>query len=359
MPALRLINPAPLAFTGRMRELDELKGLAMVLVIIYHAGGVFGWQNWLHGEVGVDIFLIVSGFTLAQTSREMPWGTFLRRRLLRIFPAYWVALGFFILLARYFFETRFSGGNLVTHVLGVHGVALWDRGAFSAINDSFWFITLILLMYLVFLVQRKHLADPSRVLGTGLLLSAGAFWIYHEAQHHGGVSQLVMRIPAFFIGLVAAQLLTSDRTEFRVSPRLVFGLLAVAYVGWWRGFFWFYAFGGPAVIIAYLLARQSLLKHPDGRFLLGAFALIGVYSYEIFLFHQPLIRDYNRLFWSRALGIDQPNDLQLGLGILAGLAITCAISWALHRATNFIFAANAKPGTSPLRTPVANLPSTP
>jgi peptidoglycan/LPS O-acetylase OafA/YrhL len=359
MPALRLINPTPLAIPGRMRELDELKGLAMVLVIVYHIGGIFGWQNWVHGEVGVDIFLIVSGFTLAHTSRDMPWSEFLRRRLLRIFPAYWVALGFFILLARYFFETRFSTSNLVTHVLGIHGVALWDRGAFSAINDSFWFITLILLMYLIFLPLRKHLADPSRVLGTGLLLSAVSFWIYDEAQHHGGSSQLVMRIPAFFIGLVAAQLFTAEKTEFRVTSRLVLGLLAVAYVGWWRGFFWFYAFGGPAVIIAYLLARQSLLKHPDGRFLLGAFALTGVYSYEIFLFHQPLIRDYNRLFWSRALGIDQPNDFQLGIGIIVGLALTWAISWALHRGTNFLFARKPKPGAAPLRPPAPPLPYSP
>ena len=56
---LKLELPAPV--TGRLAVLDELKGLAIILVILYHAGGVLVWSNDFHGDVGVDIFVILSG----------------------------------------------------------------------------------------------------------------------------------------------------------------------------------------------------------------------------------------------------------------------------------------------------------
>ncbi len=85
----------------------------MLLVILYHTGGIFGWGNWLHGETGVDVFLIVSGFTLARNSRDLPWRDFVKRRLLRIYPAYWLALAFFLLLNRYYFSAHYSTANIV------------------------------------------------------------------------------------------------------------------------------------------------------------------------------------------------------------------------------------------------------
>jgi peptidoglycan/LPS O-acetylase OafA/YrhL len=337
MTALRLKNPAPLPPGGRLPAVDELKGVAMLLVILYHCGGIFGWPNWLHGEVGVDVFLIVSGFTLARGSATLPWRDFLRRRLLRVFPAYWVALAAFAGLGAHFFNSTYSFGNIAVHALGLHGFALTQPGYFSAINDSFWFISLILLMYLVFLGLRRHLADLARVIGTGLLLSAATCWIYLEVHHTGGLNQLATRVPAFFLGLVGAQLLGASESELRPSPLLAAGLLAVTYLGWIHGVILFYAFVGPAVVLVFLAARSSLLKHPDGRFALGVLGTIGIYSYEIFLFHQPLIRDYNRLFWSRAFDIAEPTPLQLALGVAGGLAVTFAVSWGVHTVNERLF----------------------
>lgn len=44
----------------------------------------FGW--------GVRLFFVISGFVIAQSIERMPVGEFARRRLLRIYPAYWVAV---------------------------------------------------------------------------------------------------------------------------------------------------------------------------------------------------------------------------------------------------------------------------
>ena len=72
--------------------LDELKGVAILLVVLYHAGGVLVWNNYLHGDLGVDIFVILSGLGLAMSSRYGGAREFLTRRLWRIMPAYWIAL---------------------------------------------------------------------------------------------------------------------------------------------------------------------------------------------------------------------------------------------------------------------------
>ena len=56
-------------------------------MVIYHAGGVLVWQNLLHGDLGVDIFVILSGVGLALSQRSEPPVAFMRRRLIRIMPA--------------------------------------------------------------------------------------------------------------------------------------------------------------------------------------------------------------------------------------------------------------------------------
>src|ERR1017187_9946904 len=67
MTALEL--KVPKAARGRIDAIDELKGVAILLIILYHAGGVLVWQNTLHGDIGVDLFVVISGVGLALRSR--------------------------------------------------------------------------------------------------------------------------------------------------------------------------------------------------------------------------------------------------------------------------------------------------
>ena len=48
---MEILNPSPIHKGLRLELVDELKGFAMVLVLLYHIGGVLGWENWLHGEI--------------------------------------------------------------------------------------------------------------------------------------------------------------------------------------------------------------------------------------------------------------------------------------------------------------------
>jgi peptidoglycan/LPS O-acetylase OafA/YrhL len=97
---------------GRLPELDGIRGLAILLVLVWHYFSVVrgialgSWQAYLVATLrltwsGVDLFFVLSGFLIggilydARDSRSY-YQTFYGRRIFRIFPLYfaWMALFF-------------------------------------------------------------------------------------------------------------------------------------------------------------------------------------------------------------------------------------------------------------------------
>ena len=69
-------------------DIQGLRAIAVALVLLFHFGGIIKG-----GYLGVDIFFVVSGFVIAQsTIREIhetstfSWRNFLRRRVRRLLP---------------------------------------------------------------------------------------------------------------------------------------------------------------------------------------------------------------------------------------------------------------------------------
>src|SRR3954469_22026159 len=97
-------------FQNRQRQpgLDLLRALAIVVVVIYHAGIMgFPWAGRVHrfGWIGVDLFFVLSGYLIGgqllepvARDRQLNLGQFFARRALRILPAYLVVLSIYALL---------------------------------------------------------------------------------------------------------------------------------------------------------------------------------------------------------------------------------------------------------------------
>jgi peptidoglycan/LPS O-acetylase OafA/YrhL len=79
-----------------------LRGLAILLVVLYHAG-LFGFvlpfEMQRFGWIGVDLFFVLSGYLIggqllkaAARGKQLSVATFYRRRALRILPAYLVVV---------------------------------------------------------------------------------------------------------------------------------------------------------------------------------------------------------------------------------------------------------------------------
>jgi peptidoglycan/LPS O-acetylase OafA/YrhL len=93
----------------RVRAFDGLRAIAALSVLVYHVATTTGHtrSGWaagylVHLDVGVSLFFVLSGFLLYRPiafahlgpGRPPRLGRYLRRRALRILPAYWVALAF-------------------------------------------------------------------------------------------------------------------------------------------------------------------------------------------------------------------------------------------------------------------------
>ena len=306
---------------GRWAGGDALKGFALLLVIIYHAGGVLGYPNVLHGELGVDIFLLLSGLMLTLNSTGLTWREFVARRFFRIYPAYWAAVALFVWGGTVLLRKSYSLSDVLAHLAGVQATV---NGAYASdINDSFWYITAILGLYLVFLLVRRRRADALFLCGCAGLITAIAL------VPAPGFAHLAPRLPSFFVGLIIGQVLREGRLI--LQPGFVFaaGALCAASLGWALGLNYLYVISAVALAAAFLYFDGKLRQSRPGRSVLAPFQWIGIYSYEIYLFHQPLIRDYNVWFF-RELGGYEPSHAELGRGIAVGLVVTLLIAIGVH-----------------------------
>src|SRR5262245_37349739 len=88
-------------------SIQYLRAIAATMVAAYHASLELPAGSALHGllkgQAGVDIFFVISGFLMWQTtSRPVPPSPseFMRKRLRRIVPLYWiVTLAMFVMPA--------------------------------------------------------------------------------------------------------------------------------------------------------------------------------------------------------------------------------------------------------------------
>lgn len=93
-------NPSPAARPAKAHYpvLDGLRGVAAVMVVLYHAFEIHGWDNGAgryayflhHSYLAVDFFFLLSGYVIAYAYDDRAeqmgvWG-FFRRRLIRLHP---------------------------------------------------------------------------------------------------------------------------------------------------------------------------------------------------------------------------------------------------------------------------------
>ena len=116
---------------GYIAELDGLRGIAILLVLVHHFWPTSGvWEQYGHlphlGWIGVDLFFVISGFLiggiLLDTKHEPHYfKNFYIRRALRIFPLYYL----FLIVVFTLVPMTEGGPYRLTDFIQASGSPLW------------------------------------------------------------------------------------------------------------------------------------------------------------------------------------------------------------------------------------------
>src|SRR5882757_9635973 len=158
------MKPATNHGMERVKELDGLRALAILLVVAWHYIGIVGgpesvlWRVFVFGRTGVDLFFVLSGYLitrilLANTGSPSYFATFYGRRSFRILPIY------FVMVAIYLIGRQLGGSAPIlfggplpwwSYVIGLQNVWMaiqqtygpaWLAGTWSlAIEEQFYLI---------------------------------------------------------------------------------------------------------------------------------------------------------------------------------------------------------------------------
>ena len=178
---------APAKPHARLSQLDGLRGLAALVIMLYHASIVYrGHGPFLRGYLYVDLFFLLSGFVLAvSTEKKLNSGIgafeFTWARYKRLFPL--VALGIGVALARAVVIGMAAPLTLLLWVLLDLAMipSLAGTGPFYRYNGPQWtlFWELVANFTHALLLRRV----PTRVLPLVAALFCGL--LIHTARKHG------------------------------------------------------------------------------------------------------------------------------------------------------------------------------
>ncbi len=212
-----------------IHSIQLLRSVAATLVVLFHAqqafaarvsSALFHQEGYLFGfgAVGVHIFFVISGFIMVLTSFQpgRPYDAmkFFKRRLLRIYPIYWLcALVYIGVHALIGIPYRLSGGE----ILGA--LVLWPGDAAQVIGPA-WTLSFEMFFYLCFgLAMMLSLTRGLIVLTTGFV-AAIAFGTL--VADKGPVLHLMTNtlLLEFLAGAAIGWLAQAGRLPLRLGPAL-------------------------------------------------------------------------------------------------------------------------------------------
>lgn len=327
---------------GYLPEIDGLRGLAVLLVVIYHAGVFF-----TGGFVGVDVFFVISGYLITSIllreilASQFSIIAFFERRLRRIFPA--AATMIFAALATGAFcflksDYETLGKSVVAHCF------LWSNVFFKNVAGDYFSASpshALLHTWSLSVEEQFYLVFP-------LFL---ALLLIPNAKRHPMLKWLfaVFIFMNLFVCVLALQNPKNQRamfyfTQSRIWEFLCGSLIAVLPRNWWLRSAWtreatafvglacillpalFYSkgttfpgftavppcFGASAIIWSNLRDPSAWFPEPPtkvGRILAQRPLLAtGLISYSLYLWHWPVLVFFH-YGWNNFNSVDWPARL--------------------------------------------------
>ncbi|MDX6697507.1 MAG: hypothetical protein QOE65_904 [Solirubrobacteraceae bacterium] len=315
---------------------DSLRGLAALAIVLTHVGLASGGNyNELYGpltarlDIGVAMFFVLSGFLLYRPfvaarleGRPAPrLRDYARRRVLRIIPAYWVALTLLTIWP----GLAFTGPRPIYYLLGQSYDLNWSLGGLGQawsldVEAAFYVLLPFYAMALAFLTRRGSRVRTMRIELAVLALLALASIAVRTWVHHTNSHAFLLFTPAgtfywFTLGMGTAVVSSAlaGRERMPAAVRLV---ERRPLVPWVAGAALFavmaYGFGLPRGLVGYPSGPAYLGEHlfyglvsllfvlpavwgdqrgglPRRLLALRPVAWLGLVSYGLFLWHARFV----------------------------------------------------------------------
>lgn len=330
--------------------LDGLRGVAAVMVVIFHLFETFSGGNHLkqiinHGYLAVDFFFVLSGFVIGYAYDDR-WGKmsvrdFFKRRLIRLHPM--ILMGMVVGAIGFYF----SASPVVFPIIGE--VAIWKLllvmligftliplpmsmdirgwGEMHPLNGPAWslffeYIANILYGLFIRKFSKKALSLLVFISGAALIHLAVTSnngdviggWSLDPAQLRIGITRLMY---PFFAGLLLSRICKpgSIRNAFLWTSMLVIIALAMPRIGgskylWMNGLYDSLSIIVLFPLIVYIGASGNI----KGKFSSKICNFLGEISYPLYITHYPLI--YIFTAWSIDNKMSMQNAWPMALVVL-------------------------------------------
>lgn len=311
--------------SGRFEEIDVLRGVAAVAVVVFHYAGhclkVFGDFpfDFRIGARGVELFFLVSGFVIYFTlKRSRSLWDFAFSRFSRLYPVYWGTLTLVIFIDVTVFDKKMWWGGYIVNM-----TMLQKFVGFPDIDTVFWSLAVELAFYvimcallatgllkkivwvcLIWLVIASAWVIATRVYGIEL---SGAFATY-----------LILPYVPYFIAGIMFYLISAEGA----NPERVLIIICCLAVEWLVN-------GREMMLIAlalftvFALAINGALR----GCVLSVTVWLGAISYPLYLVHREL--GYQVLFKLHALGV--PSLISFVITLIGALVLASIMCYGVER----------------------------
>jgi peptidoglycan/LPS O-acetylase OafA/YrhL len=325
------------------KEIDGLRAIAVIPVLLFHAG----FEGFSGGFVGVDVFFVISGYLITTIIMvELDQGkfslvNFYERRARRILPALFTVMLFCIPFAWYLLtpnDMRDFSQSLLAVVAFSSNFLFWrESGYFAtaaelkpllhtwslAVEEQFYVFFPLFLMLLWRLGKFWMCFSLCLVLFLSLALAQWAT----EAMPSAAFYLLPTRVWELLIGaLTAFYLKHSNRKEFNRNLSELGGWLGLALIIYsvftyskatpFPGIYALIPTIGAMLIILFATSTTSIGNFVGNKVFVG----IGLISYSAYLWHQPLFA------FARRIRGSEPSSLVFCLLLLITL-ILAFLTW--------------------------------
>ena len=326
----------------RLKELDIMRGLAIIIIIFHHLPYVslnyydlrnFGinldlsFLNDLNAYFGLGLFIYISGVLLQGNYHDLSncrqVRSFAKKRFFRIFPLYYIALAIFMKMLAVT-DTRL----ILTHALGLQLVL---ASYYYRPLLTLWYIGLITIYYGLFVLIKRAEGNNLQLFIT--LLGFPLLLIILGVKESVGDIRLLQYYPVFLLGLFGDKIFPHIRQDYKKTAGLAilfFSSVCLYALYIYQSRMVLLSTGGLGAFLltscitisfAWLVRLLSLKGAGVSKY----FKILSYSSYCIYLFHRPI--------WWALLKMDYPADPMMRLAYLGliGIPVTILISYAIQK----------------------------